>query len=132
MAKFKPGETGNPKGRPVGLERRLKEQIGDNVPALIDALLSIALGDLDEVTGRRGPPTEEAKTRVTAIRELLDRLMGKPRQSLEVSSDGPAMLLEALGLTAAQRARRAAELEERNRESPSLPEADDAEIWPDS
>jgi hypothetical protein len=92
----------------------------------------LELGEL----GRRGQVAVDEQVRRLEERrlrrELLDRVMGKPRQSLEVSSEGPAMLLEALGLTAAQRARRAAELEERDRESPSLPEADDAETWPDA
>jgi hypothetical protein len=111
MAKFEKGKSGNPGGRPVGLEQRLKEELAGDVPALIEALREIALGKRNPKTGTRRPSKAAPKDRIAAAKELFDRVLGKARQSLEVSSEGPAVLLEALGLTTAQRDRRRAELE---------------------
>lgn len=115
MAKFSKGMSGNPAGRPVGLERRLRELVEGDLDKLITMLRDIALGVID------APP----KDRITAARELLDRVMGKPRQAVDVTSDGPAMLLEALGLTAAQRAKRLADLEGREHGDDDTEDDDD-------
>lgn len=115
MAKFSKGKSGNPGGRPIGLEGRLKAELAGDLPALLEVLREIALGKLSKKTGRRLAPKASPKDRRQAADSLLDRVLGRARQSLEVTSEGPAMLLEALGLTTAQRARRTAALERQER-----------------
>jgi hypothetical protein len=76
---FKPGQSGNPKGRPRtrGLVAALKAAVAEVIPdgrtieqALVDELISEAL------RGRR---------RLQAIAEIFDRLEGRPRQSLDLN-----------------------------------------------
>lgn len=117
MARFEKGKSGNPGGRPVGLERRLKDELADDLPALLEVLREIALGKLNRKTGKRAASKASPKDRRQAADSLLDRVLGKARQSIEVSSEGPSLLSEILGLTPAQRERRAAELEAKGAES---------------
>ena len=58
---FKPGQSGNPGGRPKGIAAKAREHA--------DKALDVLVGALDE---------EDAKVRITAARELLDRGYGKP------------------------------------------------------
>ncbi len=128
MAQFQKGQSGNPGGRPLGVERMIRERLGDDLPRLIDALADIALGQRIVGTDIREPPDAATKDRIAAIKEIHDRIYGKPRQAIEVSSEGPAMLLEVLGLTTAQRVRRAADLEARVSEGgPAAEATDDAD-----
>lgn len=117
MARFVKGTSGNPGGRPAGLERRLKEELAGDLPALIEVLREIALGKLNEKTGKRTRSKASPKDRRQAADSLLDRILGRARQSVEVSTEGPSLLSEILGLTTAQRARRSAELEAKTREA---------------
>jgi hypothetical protein len=76
--KFKPGQSGNPAGRPRtrGLIVALKSAIAETIPdgrtieqALADELVNEAL------RGRR---------RLPAIAEIFDRLEGRPKQSVDL------------------------------------------------
>jgi hypothetical protein len=42
--RFKPGRSGNPSGRPKGLERRVRELLGNDVDAMTLAMKDIVLG----------------------------------------------------------------------------------------
>ena len=126
MAKFEPGKSGNPTGRPLGLERVIREQVQGDVPALIEVLREIAIGRLDPATSTRSPSAASDKDRIAAVKELFDRVLGKPRQSVDVTGEGPAALLDLLGLTPAQRARRDAALEADGEASEAPPDGTDA------
>jgi hypothetical protein len=75
---FKPGESGNPKGRPksVTLSEALRAQLGQMMPGEDEKTYAekIALCLCDEA----------AKGNVGAAKEIADRTEGKPRQSLDV------------------------------------------------
>jgi len=72
MARFKPGQSGNPGGRPKVLAE-VQEVARQHMPAAMSELARLALKAKNETT------------RVAAIRELLDRAYGKPRQGLEIA-----------------------------------------------
>jgi HEAT repeat protein len=59
--KFEPGKSGNPGGRPKGIAAKAREHGDKALQVLADALLD-----------------DDAKTRIAAARELLDRGYGKP------------------------------------------------------
>lgn len=70
---FKPGQSGNPKGRPKK-DRQLADKIQDKTDQLVDTLMKIATSD------------ETAdNVKVQAINTLLDRGFGKAPQTLDVN-----------------------------------------------
>jgi hypothetical protein len=71
--KFRKGESGNPGGRPKVLGG-LQELARQQAPSAIAELARLALKAKSETA------------RIAAIRELLDRGYGKPRQSMEVAA----------------------------------------------
>jgi hypothetical protein len=90
---FKPGQSGNPGGRPKSKE--LRDLCRTYTADAVKMLAKIALKGKGEMT------------RVIAIRELLDRSYGRPMQALEVAIDDnrleeqpeltPPEVVEALG-----------------------------------
>ena len=75
MAKFRPGQSGNPGGRPknTALLRQLaQDQAEANVRALV------------EVRDNRRAP---ASARIAAVRELFDRGFGKAIQTVDGKAD---------------------------------------------
>ena len=70
--KFKPGQSGNPGGRPK-VVAEVQELARQHAPAAIIELARLALKAKNETV------------RVAAIRELLDRGYGRPRQGLEIT-----------------------------------------------
>jgi hypothetical protein len=80
--KFRKGQSGNPGGRPKVLGD-VQELARQHAPAVIVELARLALKAKSETA------------RIAAIRELLDRGYGRPRQGLEVSipSVDPLQLL---------------------------------------
>ena len=77
MAKFSKGVSGNPGGRPKVLAE-VQELARQHVPSVIAELARLALKGKNETA------------RIAAIRELLDRGYGRPRQAVEdsVPADG--------------------------------------------
>lgn len=70
LTPFKPGQSGNPGGRPKGLGAKAREYGDRCIEVLADALDSA-----------------DVKTRIAAARELLDRGYGKPlTMTAEVSN----------------------------------------------
>ena len=94
---FKKGQSGNPKGRPKKgdsfndyLEKaikKLKSVQKDKTSGTViarskgKAVLASALTDL--ATNQNYPP----QIRLQAIKEIFDRIDGKPRQSIEMAAD---------------------------------------------
>ena len=80
--KFRKGQSGNPGGRPKVLGD-VQELARQHTPAAIVELARLALKAKSETA------------RIAAIRELLDRGYGRPRQAIEVSvpADNPLQLL---------------------------------------
>jgi uncharacterized protein DUF5681 len=80
--KFRKGQSGNPGGRPKVLGD-VQEMARQHAPRIIVELARLALKAKSETA------------RIAAIRELLDRGYGRPRQAMEVSvpADNPLQLL---------------------------------------
>jgi hypothetical protein len=80
--KFRKGQSGNPGGRPKVLGE-VQELARQHAPTVIVELARLALRAKSETA------------RIAAIRELLDRGYGRPRQAIEVSvpADNPLQLL---------------------------------------
>ncbi len=88
---FVKGVSGNPGGRPKGVAELLAHFRANCTPERMDALFR----GLYEIATEDDDP----KARVAATKELLDRLVGKPQQSVELSGT-------VEGLTAEERRER--------------------------
>lgn len=78
---FKPGQSGNPNGRPKKIARRVQELVGNDPERLINVLLSIA-EDSD------AKPAD----RISATRDLLDRGYGKAPSHAPLEGQDPLEL----------------------------------------
>ena len=76
---FKPGQSGNPSGRP---------KVIGHVQELARAQTDAAIRTLTEI---HGDPSQPAPARVAAAQALLDRAWGKPSQSVDMTSKGERM-----------------------------------------
>jgi hypothetical protein len=80
---WRPGQSGNPGGRPKGLPEYVRRKCGRNGQKLIDALIAIAFGtdaDRRALFGER-VPYPSLKDRMVAIELLLTRGFGRPAQT---------------------------------------------------
>ena len=71
--RFKPGVSGNPNGRPkkqLAVQKSAEDHIEDALKVLVDAM--------------KDP---DPKVRIAAANAILDRGMGKPKQSVEMKAD---------------------------------------------
>lgn len=85
---FQPGQTGNPGGRPKGLERTAREAL---------ALRSYKAFDSKTYTGEEAAlqclldmgfdATIQPRERIAAFKEVFDRGHGKAKQSVKVTDD---------------------------------------------
>ena len=81
--KFRKGQSGNPGGRPKVLGD-VQELARQHTPTIIFELARLALKAKSETA------------RIAAIRELLDRAYGRPRQAMEVSSPAGDVIQQLL------------------------------------
>ena len=81
--RFKPGQSGNPSGRPKGIAAKAREIIGDDPTELLEVFLEIAHN-----------PAEKAADRKAAAEALLDRAYGKSPSYAPV--DGDPLELDSL------------------------------------
>lgn len=99
-SKFKPGQSGNPKGRPKRITTLLKEQglSKDDIIAGINCLINLDKKKLSELINDPGQPVwlvnlataiqkDIQKGRVVTIDMALDRLIGRPTQSSNISGE---------------------------------------------
>jgi hypothetical protein len=96
--RWKKGTTGNPGGRRRE-EATIRELAQSYCPAAIHALAKLA-GLATDANGKPIPGARADTSRIAAMRELLDRGIGRPRQDLAVEGDSSSLIL--LHLTAAQ------------------------------
>lgn len=127
---FRPGASGNPNGKNRGLERQLRDQFGADVPKLVAVLVDLALGKVPT-----GYESAEIKTsdRIKANAEALDRILGKPAQTIDGAmsvgiSPDQAAILAAISLTPHERRKRLDDIAREDDEALAAAEADgDAE-----
>lgn len=96
--RFKPGQSGNPGGRPKGLGTYIREQVGDDGKKLVEFWLKLLTEKdvkLKALFGTRYPPRWQ--DRMAAAQELADRGFGRPVQALEHTGlDGGPISLTGL------------------------------------
>ncbi len=80
---FKPGQSGNPSGRPRGIASQARELIDDNPRELLTTLLEIARD-----------PEERGSERRACIAEYLDRAYGKSATFAPIDGEDPLDLTE--------------------------------------
>jgi Family of unknown function (DUF5681) len=83
-AGFRPGQSGNPGGRPRGLARTAREVVGDDGRAIIDFWMSVMS---DRAASMRD--------RLEASRLLADRGWGKASAFEQLEADYPKQTLDA-------------------------------------
>lgn len=100
------GTSGNPGGRPRGIEAKLRERFGDDAITLIGVLVQLGRGEVPE--GYGGETEIKTSDRIRACEIVLDRILGKPTQAIEGAVDvslSPTQIavMEALKLTPHER-----------------------------
>jgi hypothetical protein len=79
--KFRPGQSGNPGGRPKGVTRLVREQFGDDPKQLVQVLWEIA-----------SDKSQKASDRIRAVQDLLDRGWGKAPAVVATEHEAPQQM----------------------------------------
>lgn len=75
---WRPGQSGNPGGRPKSLLGSVRDVCGNNGQRIVEALALIAFGTQTELRRQFGrSAASSTKDRLTALRELADRGFGR-------------------------------------------------------
>lgn len=80
---WKPGQSGNPTGRPKGISRQAQELAGGNPDRLLSVLLTVAEN-----------PEAKDSDRIAATREYLDRGWGKAPAYAPIEGQDPLELTD--------------------------------------
>jgi hypothetical protein len=98
--KWQPGVSANPGGRPKWL-KEMREQMREHVPAAVAKIVAIMGGKVDgkDVTLRM---------QMEAAREILDRVLGKPAQTIQGPDESPLLPLNGNSLPVIEVGRRVA------------------------
>ena len=73
---WKPGQSGNPRGRPKGLNSLLREKFGDDAKVLVEEVNRLAFDQ-----------RESPATRFRMLSYLIDQHSGRPAQAMSVTGD---------------------------------------------
>ena len=79
MPRFRPGQSGNPKGRPPGgtaLAERIRALAGDNGASYVQMLHDLVMDE-----------QQPTRFRIDAVKILFDRGFGKPPQEIHVTGE---------------------------------------------
>ncbi len=83
QGRFIPGVSGNPNGRPIETEEQKLKKIAT------ERVIETYIDDLSQFLPEIKSPLIEAakKGDMSAIKEIHDRVLGKPKQSLDIKAD---------------------------------------------
>jgi hypothetical protein len=99
LAKFEPGTSGNPGGRPKGFTGQIKAKCGDDYEKLVEGLYILAFGSPAEQADYFQDASIEvdAKVRLAALTELRDSGPGRPKTIVEIETppDVPLFVINA-------------------------------------
>lgn len=84
LTPWKPGQSGNPNGRPSGLAKRIREATNEGQD-LVDFMSEVFRNE-----------REKTSDRITAATWLADRCWGRPAQAIELRSDEAGTVREQL------------------------------------
>jgi hypothetical protein len=91
--RFKPGQSGNPGGRPRGLARKVREVLGDDdgeaLARFWAAIMSGYVVNIDPETGARSHVKVEMADRISVSKLLAERGWGKPPAYAPIEDDDP-------------------------------------------
>lgn len=91
---YRPGQSGNPGGRPAGILAQVRRRAGESGEKIIEGFAVLAWGRADEIAAFFGDALRPTvRDRMDALRELADRGFGRAVQTVESSSDGVALPL---------------------------------------
>lgn len=118
---FKPGQSGNPGGRPTGLAAHIRQQTGLHGERLFELIRQIAEGDvavtpmqqkaIERVMGRDPEQARELlllitklnmpslKERLDAIRVLVEHGHGKPKEQINVTNETGQVEISAMDVS---------------------------------